>query len=83
MADSNKYKIDLKWIKALETEISDQNTPPSEWKTCRQIAVETGKSYSFTSFLLRTALLKGDVEMKKFKVDTGVKFYPVPHYKIK
>jgi predicted transcriptional regulator len=55
---------------------------PEGFKTVAQIAKETGKSNSQTAKYLREAVNLGLVEDAKFKVATGNKIYPVPHFRI-
>ena len=56
---------------------------PSGFKTIAEIAKETGKSDSQTRKYIREAVKMGLVEEAKFKVATGNKLYPTPHFRIK
>jgi hypothetical protein len=60
--------------------IPDQ-VPPG-FKLAEDIARETGRGLSQTGKYLREARRLGLVEEQKFKVDTGTKLYPTPHYRI-
>ncbi len=51
--------------------------PVSEW------AVKIGKSDSRTSKLLSQGIKAGKVELKTFRIYTGRKIYPIPHYRLK
>jgi hypothetical protein len=55
---------------------------PDGWKTSRTIAEEQGRSISYTSCLLRDAVIEGRVEVQKFSINVGPRTYPVPHYRI-
>ena len=85
MGNSRKDKDDLSWTELLSDErISDSlDQPGPEWKTTEMIAEETGKSISHASWQLRMAMREGRLEMQKFLINTGIKPYPVPHYRIK
>ncbi len=84
MGNSRNNKNNLKsWTELLtESRESMLEAPGPEWKTTSQVAEETGVSASHASQKLRVALRDGEVEMKKFLIDTGSKPYPVPHYRI-
>jgi len=56
---------------------------PAGFKTLAEIAKETGKSDSQTRKYIREAVKMGLVEESKFRVRTGNKIYPTPHYRIK
>lgn len=71
------------WLSVLA---AGQHTPevvPHGWKTTDQVAQETGKSASTTRLMLKNAMSKGLVDCQKFRIMTGDKRYPVPHYRIK
>jgi hypothetical protein len=55
---------------------------PPGFQSAEDIAKETGRGLSQTGKYLREARRLGLVEEKKFKVDTGTKLYPTPHYRI-
>lgn len=54
---------------------------PAGWQTAREIAEESGKSIARVSEVLRDAVERGLVEVKAFRIRTGGKVYPVPHYR--
>ena len=84
MGNSRKTKDDLSWPELLSESMADPlDDPGPEWKTTAQVARETGKSISHASGKLRLALREGKLEMQKFLIKTGIKPYPVPHYRIK
>jgi len=56
---------------------------PAGWRTARDIAEESGKSLARASEILRDAVERGLVEVKVFRIRTGGKVYPVPHYRRK
>lgn len=56
---------------------------PAGWQTAQQIASESGKSISRTGEVLRAAVWAGLVEVRPFRIRTGGKVYPVPHYRKK
>ena len=84
MGNSKRDKIDLSWAKALEEELGsvDIDDPGPDWKTCRQVAEDTGVSQSHASWKIRNMVMEGRAEMKKFRILAGGKPYPVPHYRL-
>jgi len=56
-------------------------TPPPGWATARAIADDSGKSLAQASKVLRAAVDAGLVEVRSFRINTGGKVYPVPHYR--
>lgn len=56
---------------------------PKGWKTAREISRECGKSLARTSEILRDSALAGLTEVRTFRIRTGGKVYPVPHYRRK
>ena len=84
MGNTRKTKDDLSWTELLSESMADPlDNPGPDWKTSHQISAETGKSLSHTSWQIRVAMREGKLEMQKFLIDTGIKPYPVPHYRIK
>jgi hypothetical protein len=57
--------------------------PPAGWQTAQQIADESRKSLSRTKELLRAAVRADLIEVRSFRIRTGNKLYPVPHYRKK
>jgi hypothetical protein len=81
--DPSRHKDNLSWHELLADEYASKEEPPADgYKTCEQIANELSKSVSYTSFILRRLEKRGKVDVRKFKIKTGSKYYPVPHYKI-
>ena len=79
----NGDKDNLSWHELLSDEYASRAELPDDgYKTCEQIANELKKSVSYTSFILRRLEKRGKVDVRKFKIKTGNKNYPVPHYKI-
>ena len=79
----NGDKDNLSWHELLSDEYASRAELPDDgYKTCEQIANELKKSVSYTSFILRRLEKRGKVDVRKFKIKTGNKYYPVPHYKI-
>lgn len=56
---------------------------PDGWQTCKQIAVEEGRSLARTNEILRRGVDAGLVEVRTFRIKAGSKVYPVPHYRRK
>jgi hypothetical protein len=83
MGDTRKTKGDLNWadLRSEERKIPADEIPGG-WKTSRTIAGEQGRSISYTSCLLREAVMEGKVEVQKFSINVGPRTYPVPHYRI-
>ena len=84
MGDSRKAKGNLRWTEMRsEVSASGIEKPSAEWKTIAQIAKETHRSIPYVTYLMRQARSDETVEVKKFKIQTGGRLYPVPHYKMK
>jgi predicted transcriptional regulator len=56
---------------------------PSGWKTRLELEEEWNFSQAYTGRKIQSLLKLGKIEKKTFKVLTGNKIYPIPHYKIK
>jgi len=56
---------------------------PSGWKTRLELEEEWNFSQSHTARKIQCLLKLGKIEKKTFKVLTGNRIYPTPHYKIK
>ena len=56
---------------------------PAGWKTRIQLEDEWGTCQSHTSRRIQDLMRLGKIERKTFKVITGSRLYPTPHYKIK
>lgn len=56
---------------------------PAGWQTAQQIANESGKSLSRVKEVLRAAMRDDLIEIRSFRVRTGGRVYPVPHYRKK
>jgi hypothetical protein len=56
---------------------------PPKWYTVRDHAAAHDLSIPQTSQLLRDCVRAGLYEVKKFRIHTGSKLYPVPHYRKK
>lgn len=56
---------------------------PAGWQTARQIASESGKSTARTAEILRDALAAGLIEVRNFRIRSGGRVYPIPHYRRK
>jgi hypothetical protein len=83
MGDTRKTKGDLSWADLLSEERKvPAEEVPDGWKSAREIAAETNKSLSHTSWLLRVGVAEGRIEMQKFSIDVGTRTYPVHHYRI-
>ena len=83
MGNTRKAKDDLSWTELLSESMAEPfEKPGPDWKTTEMIAEETGKSISHASWQIRTAMRSGKLEKQKFLIDTGIKPYPVPHYRI-
>lgn len=56
---------------------------PAGWQTAQQIANDSKKSLQRTREVLRAAVKSDLVEVRCFRISTGGKVYPVPHYRKK
>lgn len=54
---------------------------PHDWKTIKAIARECGRSPKRTQELVQAGIEAGLIEVRKFRIRTGGKVYPVPHYR--
>lgn len=68
------------WLRLLGAQSKLEEQVPADWHTVRQIAEQTGYSIPHVSHLLRRS---ADVETRKFRIRTGERIIPVPHYRIK
>jgi hypothetical protein len=84
MAHTNKNKNDLGWLSQLREEFSGGAvTVPDGWLTVKQLAKESGMSEVHTRRVVAKGIENGTVEAKKFKIETGLRLMPVPHYREK
>lgn len=61
----------------------DEETPEPGYFTVLQWAEKVGKSQSQVATLLRRLLAAGKAECRKYRIRTGEKIYPVPHYRLR
>ena len=54
---------------------------PEGWQTMAQLSAACGKSIPRTSEVIRRAVAAGLVEVRAFRIKSGGKIYPVPHYR--
>jgi predicted transcriptional regulator len=54
---------------------------PEGWRTADQIAAEAGKSTPTACRYLKQAIAAGLVEMRPYRIRSGTRVYPVPHYR--
>lgn len=81
MANTNKNKINVDWIKGLEEHMQQQPVEvPADWKSVKTIAKSLGVSETHARKAVRTAYDKGLLRMRKFLIVAGTRIYPVPHY---
>lgn len=64
---------------AAETERTAETVPPG-WHTTEELQIQLGKSRAVTSRLLNHLVTRGEWQMRKFKILSGSRVYPVPHY---
>ena len=84
MGDSNKNKNDLDWLDQLREGFSGYaEDVPSDWKTVKQLAKESGMSEVHTRKLVAKGIEDGTVDVRKFKIQTITRLMPVPHYRQK
>ena len=55
---------------------------PDGWQTIAEIAAFERVSISTATRMVKGLRKLGKMEMRKFRVDTGDKVYPVPHYRL-
>jgi predicted transcriptional regulator len=54
---------------------------PAEWRTAEQIAREAGKAPQTACRYLREGMRAGLIESRTFRIHSGARIYPVPHYR--
>jgi hypothetical protein len=57
-------------------------TVPPDWKSAREIGDQCGYATSQTQRILSDAVRTGRLEMRKFRIRSGSRVYPVPHYRV-
>lgn len=57
-------------------------TPPKGYKTARELCVEWNLQIAQTNRIISEMIRDKKIEAKKFRIRTGSKTYPIPHYKI-
>lgn len=57
-------------------------TPPEGFLTTIQHAEAAGLSVQQTSKIIKAGVLAGKVERRNFRVRTGARVAPVPHYRV-
>lgn len=82
MANTNKNKIDVDWVKGLEEHMQQRPVVvPDDWKSVKTIAKSLGVSETHARKAIRAAYEEGSLKMKKFLIVAGTRIYPVPHYR--
>jgi hypothetical protein len=59
------------------------DTVPDGWMTTEQWAAAWGLSRPHAGSLLKQGTAAGTVELRRFRIETGSKVYPVPHYRVR
>lgn len=54
---------------------------PIGWKTAKQLSTEYGYQSAQTRRIILGALEAGLMESRTFRIRTGARVYPVPHYR--
>lgn len=54
---------------------------PEGWQTARQLAEESGFGQAQTQRILSMSLAAGRMERRVFRIHTGTRVYPTPHYR--
>ena len=67
----------------LKEQTRDVDAVPEGWLTAQQWGEKWNLSSNRTGELLKYAVEKGLCEVRKFRITTGAKVYPVPHYRQK
>jgi hypothetical protein len=55
--------------------------PPKGWLTCREWAARWDLSVPHTNHLLADGVRVKKVQKRSFRVQSGSRLYPVPHYR--
>lgn len=71
----------MSWTNLLQESLQKAQKVPKGWKTSIQIAKECGKSDSYIRRQIAKLLRQGHIEMKPFMIKSGMRIYPVPHYR--
>lgn len=73
-----------KWVSLIQKHSSlEIETPPNEYQTAKQLGNQWNLQTTQTKRIISEMLGQDKIEMQKFRIRTGTKTYPVPHYKIK
>lgn len=82
MAHTNKNKDDIDWIDGLTQGLShDIDEVPDGWLNARQIGKKINRSRQTAARLARLGVEAGRLTMKKFRIKSGQRVLPIPHYK--
>lgn len=72
------------WAKGFVNQLQAQSeTVPRGWRTCYDWSVLWDLGTDYTRALLIRGTRIGKMEMRKFRINTRGRVYPVPHYRIK
>lgn len=75
-----KLNADLLKLLASVSEAPEDEVPEG-WLTVMDMADATGYSTSYTSQRARRLVRSGRMEVRPFRIRSGVRVYPVPHYR--
>lgn len=72
------------WLNLLASAKDEPDQVPPEWKTVNQLAAIWQISRPHAGHLISRLVSQhpDKVELRKFRVSTGTRTYPVPHYRI-
>lgn len=81
-SDKNKDTVAPSWIAGLREHMSTGvEEVPSGWMSMREVSKLMGYSESHTRKAIHKAVEAGSWERKSFRIRTGARIYPVPHYR--
>ena len=84
MAHPRKNKDDISGLEKLRQEVTHQaEEVPEGWRTIKELSDELKLSDSQTRKIILKGLEMGSVETRKFRINTALRAYPVPHYRSK
>ena len=82
MAHTNKNKDDIDWIDGLTQRLSlEADEVPDGWLNARQIGEKINRSRQTAARLARLGVEAGRLTMKKFRIRSGQRVLPIPHYR--
>lgn len=82
MAHTNKNKDAIDWIDGLAQGLGREGDEvPEGWLNARQIGAKINRSRETAARHARLGVDAGRLKMRKFRIKSGDRILPIPHYK--